>query len=407
MAEFTRDSIKQLIDNKVAAFNSEHNLIQSSDRIVLACSGNMDSIFAMHYLLSKSYTFIVAHVDHMTRDGQSTKDAEFVKKEANRYNIPFFQKRIDVKSLIQDGGNFQEIARNERYAYFAELMKTHQCTKLITAHHGDDNVETLLMNLGRAGGLKAMRGILPKNGPIIRPFLCLRKKEIEAYVDCFEIDYVTDSSNYSAAYHRNYFRNEVIPIIEKKQPQWVDQAMKSMSYLAQWEKIWTNLSRDLYEHKGDVLHIKIENDNQERIDLPVLLQLLQSYGFNAAQVGEMIHCEQVGKKWETSGYWCFRERKTLDVFSKKCVNPDKQFHVGDNIPGFGYLTEEYVMKQLPSDFEQEVNKVMVRKKRDGDFMRTSSGTKKLKKIFTDKKWSNYKKMQTYVLAFEKEVFSIL
>lgn len=226
MAEFTRDSIKHIIDTKFNTFNAENKLLSPDDNILLACSGNIDSIFALHYLHSKSYNIAVAVFDHLTREGESTKDAEFVEQVANQLGLPHFRKTVNIKSLVKDRGNFQEVARNERYSFFENLIQKHGFSKLITAHHGDDNVETVLMNMGRASGIKGMRGILPKSDKIIRPFLCLRKNEIEAFVELNDIQFRKDFSNDSSDYKRNYFRNKVIPLIEEKDEFWVQQSMQ-------------------------------------------------------------------------------------------------------------------------------------------------------------------------------------
>lgn len=406
MAEFTRDSINQLIDSKFTSFNQEHELLTPEDKILLACSGNIDSVFALHYLKSKNYNLSVAVVDHLTREGESTKDAEFVKELAEKLGLPYFLKTIDVKSMIKNSGNFQETARNERYSFFNNLLETKGFTKLITAHHGDDNIETMLMNLGRASGLKGMRGILPINGKLIRPFLCLRKRDITSYVHSHEIAFRKDTSNEESTYKRNYFRNEVIPEIEKRQSDWVDQALKSMAYLGKWEKEIEELGSKMILKNGALLSIPISELHKTSTPRLYLHQIISSYGFNMTQVKEMWESEQVGKQWISPEYILYRERETFDFFKRSVLNEQKTYSIGDEIPRIGLMTLEKIYEKnkliVPKDIIAK--DLVVRYKKDGDFIQTKQGKKKLKKLFTDEKWSNFRKKTSFVVAKENEVY---
>ncbi len=409
MAEFTRNSITQLIDSKVTEFINEHELLSNQDRILLACSGNLDSIFALHYLLSKSYNIATAHIDHLTRNGQSTLDAAFLEAEAKRLGIAFYKKAIDIKSIIKNSGNFQEVARKQRYRFFADVMSKEGYTKLITAHHGDDNVETMLMNLGRAGGIKAMRGISPKQDNLIRPFLCLRKNEIQAYVDLHNIAYVKDASNEESDYQRNYFRNEVIPVIEKKDEDWVNQTMKSISYMLKWEEAWNDIVDSLVEKKGALLSINWQSLTSKKTPELYLFHALGKYGFNMAQVDEILMSEQVGKKWQSHSHTLFKERENIEFFNNEILENTASYSWGEVFPRIGELKIEDLRSDknkvvVPNDID--TSELLIRHKLPGDFVQLRGGKKKLKKLFTDEKWSNYYKLTSYVVARKSEVFWI-
>jgi tRNA(Ile)-lysidine synthase len=319
MAKFTRDSIIDLVGSKVEAFNKQYNLFEKTDEILVACSGNADSVFAVHYLIKNKYKIGIAHVDHLTRNGQSTKDANFVENLAKKLNIPFHLKTINIKELISEKGNFQEVARKERYQFFSDIIQSHNYSKILTAHHGDDNVENVLMNLGRAGGIKALRGILPKNNALIRPFLILRKHEILAYLELNELDYTEDSSNSESDYKRNYFRNKVLPVIENKQSNWVDQAMKSAEYMLDIENELNYLANKLLTVNSNLHSISLNALLEQGNPNLYLFFILSSYGFNKAQVDEILKSNKVGKKWENHDYILFKERNCIEFFKKLII----------------------------------------------------------------------------------------
>ena len=409
MAEFTRDSIKAHVQRRIDLYNTKHGLFSPAEKLLIACSGNMDSVFAVYYFLGLGYDIGIAHVDHMTRNGQSTADSKFVENLANQNNTPFYLKQINVSGLVAESGNFQEIARIERYSFFESLMIAHGYTKVVIAHHGDDNVETLLMNLGRAGGLKAFRGMLPIRDGIIRPFLALRKKEIEAYVELNSIDFVIDSSNVESTYKRNYLRNEVIPVIEQKQENWVDQAMQSMEYALEIEQELEQLADKLITSHGDLHSIDISEVESKRNPHLYLLTGLSRYGFSSHQVAEILTSDKVGKKWEAGEYVLYRERMSFEIFKPLQTDSEAEYNLDVEIHGLGMISDVGELGSMSVAVPASVDRsdLVIRHKRNGDFIQLAAGKKKLKKLFSDKKVSNYEKLTLWVVARESEVFWVL
>lgn len=189
--------------------------IDSNEAIVVACSGGPDSMFLLHYLWTKKFKIICAHVNHKVRSA-SDAEFEFVRGFCNDHNIIF--EGTEITEYNDD--NFHDYARNFRYNYFEYLLKKYNSKYLFTAHHGDDLMETILMRLVRGSSLKGYAGfksVVEKNNyKIIRPLIYLTKDEIEKMNKNINIPYVIDESNMEDHYTRNRYRHVVLPFLKNE-----------------------------------------------------------------------------------------------------------------------------------------------------------------------------------------------
>lgn len=210
---------------KVQKYISEQQLVEKGDRLLIACSGGIDSMGLIHFFKKFQHNFeirlFVAHVDHMLRGTTSLEDREFVEQFCHQHNIPVFSTSIPIPQLLrEEGGNSQALCRRERYAYFEELMEKNHIDKLVTAHHADDQLESILMALTKAGTISGMKGIYAKrkfsNGSIIRPFLTVTKDEIREYLEGGGGQYREDASNEKDDYTRNRFRHHIVPLLKSE-----------------------------------------------------------------------------------------------------------------------------------------------------------------------------------------------
>ncbi|WP_079504204.1 tRNA lysidine(34) synthetase TilS [Mesobacillus jeotgali] len=216
-----------MIDMKVNAFLERHDFQLNNKSIAVGVSGGPDSLALLHYLSQqrerKLLKIVAVHVDHMFRGEESYQDALFVKAFCDKHNLPFEMKRIDVPAYMRETGlSSQQAARACRYAFFEEVMEKHQLQYLALGHHGDDQVETVLMRLTRGSSGKARAGIpfSRKFGPfsIFRPFLCLTKAELEDYCALNSLEPRIDPSNDKTYYSRNRFRKTVLPFLKEENP---------------------------------------------------------------------------------------------------------------------------------------------------------------------------------------------
>jgi len=214
--KFARDKIiiKAL---KTIEFSS---MIKSGDRILISISGGPDSTFLTHllYLMRPvlNLTLFGFCLDHMTRNGESAKDALFVEKLCRELDIELFRQKIDVQKWCRSNiFSFQEGARKLRMEKLLEISKENNIERIATGHNADDNIETFLMYLMRGAGARGLSGIKPVSGKFIRPLIDIFRKDIIAYLDNKKISYCVDRTNIENIYFRNRVRNILIPFISK------------------------------------------------------------------------------------------------------------------------------------------------------------------------------------------------
>lgn len=209
-------------EERVLRYMKQQQLIIAGDRLLIACSGGVDSMALLHFFDAVKNTvqveIAVAHVDHMLRGKASAQDRAFVEMFCMERGIPVHSTAIPIPMILeQEGGNSQAICRRERYQFFNEVMKKERYTKLVTAHHADDQLETMLMALTKASTINGIQGMRPirnfSEGTIIRPFLLVTKREIGQYLEHKAGSYREDTSNDKDDYTRNRFRHHVIPFL--------------------------------------------------------------------------------------------------------------------------------------------------------------------------------------------------
>lgn len=213
-----------MLTAKVLRAVKEYGLIRKFDRIVLGVSGGPDSIALLYCLcaLKEEYrlTLHIAHLNHMLRPGDSAKDAEFVRALANKLGLACTIKKVNVKALRK--GSLEETARRARWDFFLETAKRIKADKIALGHTLDDQAETVLMRVLRGSGLLGLSGILPKRDiggwTVIRPLLGIKRREIENFLKAKRIIPRVDASNLDDAYFRNRIRRELLPGLEKYNP---------------------------------------------------------------------------------------------------------------------------------------------------------------------------------------------
>ncbi|MEK4626734.1 MAG: tRNA lysidine(34) synthetase TilS [Solibacillus sp.] len=213
------------LEHRVLAYIKQQQLISKGDRLLVACSGGVDSMALLSFLVKFQQYFeievAVAHVDHMLRGDVSDGDRRFVEEMGEQWGVAVFSCAIPIASYQQqEGGNSQAICRRERYRFFDEVMLKEGFTKLVTAHHADDQLESMLMALTKASSLNGLKGILPvrafQKHFVIRPFLTVTKRDIGEYLHNEGVSYREDASNEKDTYTRNRFRHHIVPMLKKE-----------------------------------------------------------------------------------------------------------------------------------------------------------------------------------------------
>jgi tRNA(Ile)-lysidine synthase len=217
----------QALIRQVANFIKDHSLLNEGDRVLVAISGGPDSVFLAHALLELGYFIGLAHCNYKLREGDSELDESLVLHYAGKWKVPVFIQEFDTKKAAQaEKLPIQLFARKVRYAFFEYLIQEKGFDSCATAHHADDQVETLLLNLIRGNHPDVLKGIPVIREKYIRPLLGIRKQEILDYLVDHDLDYRIDASNTGTDYLRNKLRNELIPSVLELNPRFGDNLLQ-------------------------------------------------------------------------------------------------------------------------------------------------------------------------------------
>lgn len=416
------------MNQTVKQFIEKHRLLHKEDDVIVAVSGGPDSMALLHFLLAHSSLYnkiYVAHVEHGLRGESSIKDMEFVKQFCEEHHIPFYYHQTNVNKVKEKWGfSTQEAARFCRYEWFRELMNKRKASKLATAHHGDDQVETILMRQVR-GSVSGLRGIPVKrefgNGMIIRPLLCVDKQQIIEYCRREKVPYKIDESNESESYQRNRFRKHVLPFLKEENSKVHETFQRQSEWFFEEDRFLQNLTKNeiekaILEKSNDKITLHIERFLQ----LPIALQrrgvhLILNYLSEEASTNittkhleliinmmkkdtssstlhlpKGIHVEKVYKHCD---FYCVSNGIKVKSLVEKEIK----------IPGMTYIQSGKIkativdcaelgdMEENENVFYADINKLnnplFIRSRKHGDKITPIGlkGTKKVNRIFIDKK----------------------
>ena len=311
----------------VQTYIEKHQLLSTDGKVIVALSGGADSMVLLHLLVMLGYDCVAAHCNFHLRGEESDNDETFVRQMCRSMNIPLFVTDFDTAQYAKEQHiSIEMAARDLRYDWFYRLLDEQQAQAIAIAHHADDNIETLLMNLVRGTGLRGLTGIPCRNEKVVRPLLCCTRAEIELYIAENNLRYVTDSTNAKTDYRRNKFRNIVIPLLEEINPAIRQTLYDSLERFEGSFKIYEQAIRRIEQkiltRENDKVTIDIPLLKQQADIATVLYEVLQPYGFNAAIVKQIVDNldSESGKQFFSEHYRLTKDRTTLIVDK---VTPDK------------------------------------------------------------------------------------
>jgi tRNA(Ile)-lysidine synthase len=299
---------------------NQKKLCTSSDKILLAISGGIDSMVMLHLFKECGFNIGVAHANFQLRGDESEGDEKFVQATCHKSSITFYSKKFETESYAKSNGiSIQMAARDLRYEWFHEIITDHQYNFVATAHHLNDSIETVLLNLVRGSGLEGLDGIASINGKIIRPMLFATRLEIENYAKENKIEWREDRSNASDDYSRNFIRHQVYPLLKELNPsleKTFGESIKKISGAAELMGIGIDQWRQKFERKKDN-QIHLDKTGFESIKKPesVLWNLIKSFGFNFVQCSQIIAAlhGQSGKRFTSSQFELVIDRDHLII----------------------------------------------------------------------------------------------
>ncbi len=279
-----------LID-KVSSFITEHQLLQHDKLYLVALSGGSDSVALLLILREMGYRIEAVHCNFMLRGDESMRDEQFCRDLCQRLNIPFHTVHFDTKTYCSlHKVSIEMGARELRYAHFSKLCHDIDAEGVCVAHHMDDSVETVFLNLLRGTGLNGLIGIAPRRDIIIRPFLSVRREELRDYLQNNNQEYVDDSSNFIPDVNRNLLRLKVFPLLKEINPAFVENIDRCAGYLKEVQAVYDKTIDELAAKAQLPINDKwtaacfqikaIENEG-------ILFKLLSPYGFNPTQIGDI------------------------------------------------------------------------------------------------------------------------
>ena len=402
---------------KVLEFIRKNKLVKKGNSVVLGVSGGADSICMLKILsdLQKrlGISLYVLHINHMIRGEEADQDAAFVKKICTKFKVPHRIISVDVPALAErEGLSEEEAGRYVRYDEFSKYAYEVGATKIAVAHNSNDNAETVLMNLARGTGIKGLGGISPKremedaNGnvvEVIRPILCLSRKEIEDYLKENEIEYRNDSTNDSTDYTRNKIRLEIMPLLENINDNAMQNITNASNELADTSDYIEKDVDEAYEEFVTEEDGKLFlSDESFAIDPIVLTGVIRKMIEHIAgklkditriHVGDVVSLseKQVGKKIDLPySIVAEREYDGISMFSEsddaKSETKKKEVIISFEEGGFDRNNIEELKYTKWLDYDK-INDVVVRTRKKGDYIVIDSdgATKKLKKYFIDEK----------------------
>lgn len=210
--------------------------------LLVALSGGADSVALLLVLREAGYRLIAAHCNFHLRGAESDADEAFCRRLCTRLDLPLHVKHFDTAAeAARCGESIEMAARRLRYDWFGHLLDTTGCVAVAVAHHRDDNVETLLLNLVRGSGLHGLTGMRPANGRVVRPLLDVTRSDLLAYLSACGQDYVTDSTNADTAYKRNLVRYELLPLLRRLNPSADETLAATLGRLAEADELCTRM----------------------------------------------------------------------------------------------------------------------------------------------------------------------
>ncbi|HTB27006.1 MAG TPA: tRNA lysidine(34) synthetase TilS, partial [Puia sp.] len=312
------------MENLLTEFqDSIHRLgITKNDRILLAVSGGMDSVVMTECCMMAGLDFGIAHANFQLRGSESERDEMFVRQLALKYNKTFFTKKFDTKKFAAlEKCSIQVAARKLRYEWFSALMGIDKelFQLLFTAHHLDDNIETMLMHFFRGTGIAGLTGIPQKNGEIIRPFLKISRSRLKEFAISQNLDWVEDSSNASDDYTRNYFRNNLIPSLTNIFPEIHNNLENNLMRFSEASVLFHQAvslhKKKLLKQNGSEIHIPILLLKKSVPLQTIIYEIIKEYGFSPAQTEELIKLmdSSNGKYISSSSHRIIKNRDWLII----------------------------------------------------------------------------------------------
>ena len=427
---------------RFTAYIKNENLFPPKDKLLLAVSGGIDSVVLCELCHRAGFDFSIAHCNFQLRGNDSNRDEQFVNELAKKYGVEFYSKTFDTKLIaLQQKKSIEETARDLRYEWFEEIVarwamaddrkkevvangQRSTANYILTAHHADDTIETVLMNFFRGTGIKGLRGIQPKNGKVIRPLLFARRKELNDFVKENQLEYVTDFTNFENEYTRNFFRNKILPSIKEYFHSADENILNNAERFMEVEELYNQAiaqhKKKLLEPKGNEIHIPVLKLKKSTPIYSIVYEIIKDYGFTAHQTDEVIALldSGSGKYIASSSHRIIKNRNWLIIAPLKAEEAEtilierwennvqcSTFNVQLSLEDAANCQLSTANSDAMLDAAEITFPLLLRKWKTGDYFYPlgMKKKKKLSRFFIDSKLSKTEKENVWVIESNKRI----
>ncbi|MCK9159438.1 MAG: tRNA lysidine(34) synthetase TilS [Bacteroidaceae bacterium] len=410
----------------VRAYIEKNNLLTKDRLVLVGVSGGADSIALLTVLVKLGYSCFALHCNFHLRGEESMRDEHFTEEYVHSLKIPYSKVDFETQQYADYHHLSIEMAARElRYEWFEKKRIEMNAQAIAIAHHQNDNVETFLLNLIRGTGIRGLCGIRPKNGYIVRPLLAVSKSDIIEWLSSQNISYITDSTNFSDAYTRNFIRLRILPLLEKINPSVRTAILCTSDNLSSVSSIYEYFIQDA---KRLVMESEDKISIGKLLQLPssdtILYELLKPYGFSAAisnKIWSSLKGES-GKIFYSRNYKVLKDREYLFLLEiKEDLIQEYSLNIQDNCwkgpISLSFTITDYIKdfqisrdKQVATfDYDKLSFPLVLRKWKDGDWFIPfgMKGKKKLSDYFSDHKFSLFDKERTWLLCSNNQIIWIV
>lgn len=410
----------------VRAYIEKYQLLTEDRPVLVGLSGGADSIALLTILVKLGYSCIAAHCNFHLRGDESMRDERFAEAYACKLHIPFRKTDFDTNRYAADRHiSIEMAARDLRYAWFEELRRETGAQAIAVAHHRDDSVETLLMNLVRGTGIRGLSGISPKNGYVVRPLLAVSRQEIVEWLGEQQLSYMTDSTNLTDAYTRNFIRLRILPLLEDINPSVKTAIARTSEHLAATEEIYLHV---IQEAKSALMKDGNRLSIAALLQYPspgtILYELLKPYNFTR-QVADDIYRsldKESGKIFYSTTHRLVKDRVYLLLAPLEKEQSDT-YMLKEDVDNYSVpielslrktvINKDFIIQKDKNtayfDYDKLSFPLTLRRWREGDWFIPfgMKGRKKLSDYFSDHKFSRIDKERVWLLCSGDDIIWIV
>lgn len=397
--------------SKVSAYINKHKLLNANDLYIVALSGGADSVALLLLLKEGGFNVHAAHCNFLLRGSESDRDEAFCVDLCRQLGVELHRAHFATREYAEAHKVSVEMAARElRYNWFEQLRKDIGAVGICVAHHRDDSVETVLLNMIRGTGLRGLTGIQPRNGYVLRPLLCVSRDEIEHFLAKRGQKYVIDSTNLETDVKRNKVRLQVLPLLRTLNPAVSDNIQRMVENVAEAQIVLDSLLDNFKKHNT------LELSELEKYGLSeyIIYEWLKNYGFNGTQARQILEAETGKIVSSSQGYDVLKDRERLII--ERTLKPFNPMRIPEE--GMYVLDEKmrlslrkcaaYVSKKpfvATFDAQKVVFPLTVRRVEEGDWMIPFGmrGRKLLSDLMTDRKMTVFEKRRQLVVVDAQDV----